>query len=99
MTEAHNGKRKRASEWTSPRAYIVPRTLRFEVPRGWELAGPAISGVVGPYLPAFVVTAACWRPEVQQCMAGVALVGAVRLHLWQALTEGYRGTLLGPWGM
>lgn len=90
--------RRRPTEWDHPRAYIVPRTLALEVPRGWELVGPGLRGNVGPYLPPFIVTGASWPDEVAQRMDGIALVGSVRLSIWQARTPGYTRHLPGPWG-
>lgn len=90
--------KRRLCEWSSPRAYIVPRTLCLPVPQGWELVRPPITGNVGPYLPPFIVTGSNWSSEVAQRMDGIAIVGGVRLSIWQAQVPGYTRHLWGPWG-
>lgn len=98
MNQGCDTPQRRPSEWDHPRAYIVPRTLALEVPRGWELVGPGLRGNVGPYLPSFIVTGASWAEEVAQRMDGIALVAGVRVSIWQARTPGYTRHLPGPWG-
>ncbi len=73
---------RRPSEWGTPRSYLVRRDTPYRLSAGLAWCGPLARGVIGPYHPPFLVSAALWPEAVGATMCGVVIVSAVlaRMH-------------------